>query len=156
MGRLYQFRIIRICSNDNAAWIQVIVQCFGFTKKFRTENDICCIVFLSDRFCIADRNRGFDDHDRMWIYFEDKFDHSFNGRCIKIVFLTVVVCRCRNDYIVSICVSSFAIQCSCQVKLFFCKIFFDIFVLNRRFAFVDQINFRRNDVNSSNMIVLCK
>ena len=26
MGRLYQFRIIRICSNDNAAWIQVIVQ----------------------------------------------------------------------------------------------------------------------------------
>ena len=156
MGCLYQFRIIRICSNDDTAWIQIIVQSLGFTKKFWAEDNVFGVIFLSDRFCVSNRNGRFNDHDRIRIYFKHQFNHGLHSRSVEIVFLAVIVCRRCDHYIVSIFICCLTIQGCSQVKLFFGKIFLDIFILDRRFTFIDQINFFRNDINGCDMIVLCK
>ena len=58
-----------ITGYNDPAWIQIIIQRLGFTKKFRTEDDIFGMVFFSYRCSEAHRDGGFNDHHRVRICF---------------------------------------------------------------------------------------
>ena len=62
-------RILRIRGYNDSARIEVIIQCLGFTKKFRTEDDIVAMIFFADRSSVANRNRRFNNNDCVRINF---------------------------------------------------------------------------------------
>ena len=72
------------------------------------------------------------------------------------VQLTVIIRWSCDHNKIRIFVSCFAIQCSSQIQFFFCKILFDIIILDRRFFAVQHFHFFRNDINGSNMVMLCQ
>ena len=58
-------------------------------------------------------------------------DDRFNGGGIEKIALAVVIRGSRDDHIIGIPVCIFSVKGSRKVKLLLCKIFFNIFILNR-------------------------
>lgn len=46
-----------ITGDNDPAWVKIVVQGLGLSEKFRAENNIVIVKLLSDRFCVAYRNR---------------------------------------------------------------------------------------------------
>ena len=42
-----------ICGNDNSRRIQIVIQRFGFPQELRAENNIICMIFLSNGNCVS-------------------------------------------------------------------------------------------------------
>lgn len=97
MCSTYQLLIVLICANDNPRRIQVVIQSFRLTQKFRTKQNIIRTIFLPHRFRISNRNRRFNHHDGIRIRFKNQFNHIFHSRCVKEIFIAVVICRCSDD-----------------------------------------------------------
>ena len=51
---------VLITGDNDPAWVKIVVQGLGLSEKFRAENNIVIVKLLSDRFCVAYRNRRFD------------------------------------------------------------------------------------------------
>ena len=77
-------------------------------------------------------------------------DGSTSETCYK----WLIISRGGNNDKFCVLVSELAVSGGRQIKLFFCKIFLDIIVLNGRLFAVDQCNLFGNDVNGCYMIVL--
>lgn len=75
---------------------------------------------------------------------------------IEIILYRVIIGGRCDHYKVSIAVGFFAIQCGCQVQLFFSQIFLDVFVLDGGFALIDQIYFFRYDIYCRHLMVLAQ
>ena len=69
MRSFCQMRILRIRGYNDSARIEVIIQCLGFTEKFRAEDDIVAMVFFADRSSVSNRNRRFNNNDCVRIDF---------------------------------------------------------------------------------------
>ena len=79
---------------------------------------------------------------------------GFHCRCIKEILLAVTVGRCCNDNEVCILICNFSIKCSSQIQVLLSKIFFNVFVLDGRFALIDEVNFLRNNIYCHDLVVL--
>ena len=66
------------------------------------KDDIVCIKLLSDTFCISYKNGTFNNHYHISIYFNHFFYNIFNSRCIKEIFLAIVVSWSSDNYKISI------------------------------------------------------
>ena len=55
------------------------------------------MVFSAYRFRVTDRDRRFDDHDRVRIDGENQFNHGLHSGGVKIISGAVVVGRCGDD-----------------------------------------------------------
>ena len=69
------------------------------------EDDVLTIEFLTHRSGVTNRNRGLNDHNSIRVIFHDQFDYSFDRRCIKVLSVAIVVCRCRyyNEICIGVC-----------------------------------------------------
>ena len=107
------------------------LQRLGFPQELWAEDDIFRVVLLSDRCCIAHRNRGLNDHHGIGIGFQYQLYDSLHRRSIKEVLLAVVVGRSCDDNIVSIRISRRTIQRGGQIQFLLSQILFNVFILNR-------------------------
>ena len=112
------------------------------------------MVFLTHRCREADRNRRFDDHDGIRVVLDNQLDNGFDSRGVEEVLLAVVVGRCSDDNKICILISRFRIQRCNEIQVFFCKVLFDVFVLNRRLLLVDEVDFFRDNIHRHNLIML--
>ena len=148
--------ILQVSADDDAARIKVIVQRLALAQKLRAEDNVLAAGFLTDALGVANRNRGFDNHDGVRIVLHNQLDNCFYGTCVEEVLLAVIVRRCSDNNEVCVFISHLCIQRSNKVQLLLCQIFFNIIVLNRGKLFVNQFNLLRNNVNSLNLVVLRK
>ena len=123
--------------------------------------------FLANTLRISDRDRGFDYHPRHMSGTcggsLNQLNYRFHSRCVKIVFLRIIVRRSCDHH--DICrtvnfpgrialIHHLIIQYTCQIQLFFCQIFFDIVILDRRDPVIDLLDLFLDDINSRNRIML--
>ena len=156
MRSLHQALILQVGAHDNAARVQVIVQCFAFAQKFRAENDVLATGFFTDAFGVANGNGGFDYHNRIGVVLHNQLDYCFYSAGVEKVLFAVVVGRCSDDNKFCILIGHFCIQRSNKVEVLFSQIFFNIIILNRGFFVVDQFNLLRDNINGLYFIVLRK
>ena len=154
MSCLHQSFILQIRTHDDAAWVQVIVQCLAFAEKLRTEDDILCAHLFTDGFRIAYRNGGFYHHDGVRIILHHQLDDSFYGRGVKEILLRIIVGRRCNDDEIGIPVSGFCIQRGSQVQILLCQILFNVIILDRRLTVIDHIHLFRDNIHRRHMIML--
>ena len=152
---LYPSRII-VGTDNNAARIQVVVECLALAQELRAEDDVVTVELLTNRCSVTNRNGALNHHDGFRVILNYQFDNSLNCGCIKEILLTIVICRCSNDHEICIGVCFLSIQSCCQIQFFFCQIFLNVFVLNRRLPIVDQFNLLRDDIHSRNMMMLAQ
>ncbi len=93
---------------------------------------------------------------RFRVILHDQLNHSLNRRCVKMLSVAIVVGRCGDYNKVRIGVCSLCIQCCGQVQVFLSQIFFDIVILNRRLAVIDQVHLLRDNIHSRHLMVLRK
>ena len=108
---LYHTSIIHISTNNDTGRIKIIVQSLALTQEFRAKNDIVTVELLTNTCCITNWDGALDNHNGFRIVFDDQFDYSFNCTCIKEIFLAIVICRCSDNYKISITVCFLGIQC---------------------------------------------
>ena len=160
MGRFDGSGILLNAAHDNAGRVQVIVERFGFAQEFRAEEDIVRSVFRSDLLRIANRNRGFDDHDRpvgrsfVPVYGNHLLDDGFDSGCIEIVFGRVVVGRGRYNDEIRIGVRFRAVRDGSEIQLLLLQVLLNIIILDRGNAPVNHVNLLRNDIDRCHMVVL--
>ena len=136
--------------------IQVVVECLALAQELRAEDDVVTVELLTNRCSVTNRNGALNHHDGFRVILNYQFDNSLNCGCIKEILLTIVICRCSNDHEICIGVCFLSIQSCCQIQFFFCQIFLNVFVLNRRLPIVDQFNLLRDDIHSRNMMMLAQ
>ena len=156
MCRLHQAFITQVCTNDNTRRVQVIIKSLGFTQKLRTENDILAIELLAHRSSISNRNGGLDNHNGIRIIFHNQLNYCFNRRSIKVLSLAIIVGRSRDYNKVRIRVCSLCIQSCGQIQVFFCQVFFNIIILNRRFLVVNHIDLSLHNIDCNHLMMLAQ
>ena len=115
--------------------------------------------------CVSDRNSRLDNNS--WFVntvrsnLEDESNNSFNSATIKKVLLGIIVCWSSNDNVICISISNGCV-CSCGeiefARTVFCfgKILFYVVILNWTDIVVQLLDFFRNDIYCSDMVVLCE
>ena len=111
---------------------------------------------LTNRSGVTNRNRGLDDHDSVRVILHDQLDHSFDGRCVKVLGVAIVICGGRNHNKIRIRVCSLCIQRCSQIQILFCQIFFNIVILNRRLPVINHLDLLRDNIHSGHMMMLGK
>ena len=91
MCSLHQTSVLYICTNDDTARIQVVVQSLALTQEFRAEDNVVAVIFFTDACGETNRNRRLDDHNCFRVILNYQLNNSFNRRSIKKIFLTVIV-----------------------------------------------------------------
>ena len=156
MGSFIQaFVSFRTAYND-AAGVEVIIQCLAFAQKLWRENDVFAIHFLAYAFCITDRNRTFDNHDSVWIDAFYQLNNFFYVAGIEVILYRVIVRGSSDNDKVCIAICPGTVKRSRQVQFLFREIFLDIFILNGRFTLINQAYLFRNNVYSCNLMVLAQ
>ena len=107
----YLFRI----THDYTGGIEIVIQGFALAKEFRREEEIkfldtFCGVFYVERTAVADRDRGFDDHDGIGIDAQDEVYNILNAVGVEVVLDRVIVGRCRDYGEVGIAISRRTIE----------------------------------------------
>ena len=112
------------------------------------------MVLISGRYGEAYWYRRLYDYDcvRIILYYE--LYYRLHCRRVEEIFLAVVVGRRGYNDIIGVFICGFRIYRSDKVKFFLRKIFFDIFVLDRRLPLIYHIDFLRDDIDSDDFVVL--
>ena len=97
MCRFFKALVANGHADDDTGRVEIIVKCLALSQEFRTKKDVVTLEFFSDALRITDRNGGFDDHNGIGIDGNDLFNDRFHRRGIKVVFVWIVVGRCRNS-----------------------------------------------------------
>ena len=62
-----------VAADDDPGRIEVIIECFGFTKELRTEENALLRILSDQMLRVSDRNRGFDHDGRLHSSFRRLF-----------------------------------------------------------------------------------
>ena len=154
--RLHETLILHIRTYDDAARVEIIVQCFGLPQELRAEDDIPAPILLTDTGREAHRDGGLDDHDSLGVHLHHQPDDRLHRRGIEEILPAVVVGGGRDDHKVGVPIGCLPVQRSRQIELFLCEVFFDAVVLNGRFSPVDELHLFRHDVHRRDMVVLAQ
>jgi len=146
--------VVQVGSDDDAAWVQVIVQGLALTQELRTEDDVPGTGLLADRLGVADRDCGLDHHDRVRVDLHDQIDHGLHRGGVEEVLPAVVVRGRRDDHEVRVRVCLLPVQRGGQVQFLLREVFLDVLVLNRTNTLVDLLDLLRNDVHRGDLVML--
>lgn len=94
-----------------------------FLLKFRAEDDIFAVELFSYTCRVANRNGGFDDHNRFWVISYNQLNHRFNRRCVEMLCTAIVVCWCAITTKSATKYAAFASSVTVKFQFFFCEIF---------------------------------
>ena len=150
------FRGFFVAGHNDPGGVEVVVQGLALPQKFRAENDVFRVVLCPDGGGVAHGDGGFNHHHGVGIGFQHQLDDGLHRGGVKEILLAVVVGGGGDDDKIRVSVGALAVQGGGQVQLLFRQILFDVFVLNRGFFAVDQVNLLRHDVHSSDVIMLCE
>ena len=76
--------------------------------------------------------------------------------CIKEVFNRIIVCRSGYHNEVCIAIGFAPVKCSTKIQILLCKILFNIFILYRRYTFVQFLHFLRDYIHCRHLMMLCQ
>ena len=102
-------------ADNNARWMQVVVEGTAFAQEFRREDKVLGAEGFAGLHGVADGDGRFDDHGGIRIDGHDVTDHGFNGLGIEVVGFGVVVSGGGDDDVVGPFVSVFFIQRGTEV-----------------------------------------
>ena len=153
---LRQARVAQIRAHDDAARVQIVVKRLALAQELRAENDVPAVKLRPNGFGIAHGNRGFDDHNRIRVVPHDQPDHRFNRARVEVLGSGIVIGRRGDHHKVRVAVCRLRVQCRRQVQLLLRQVFFDVFILNRRFSVVNHLNLFRHDVNRRHLMLLAQ
>lgn len=103
---------------------------------------------------IPDRHRRLDDHHRLRIDGQHLLNDRLHRRCIKEIFLRVIIRRRRNDDKIRVRKRLLSIQRRLEVNVLTLQERRYICINNRRYSFVEHLHFLRNNIQSYNVIML--
>lgn len=149
---------LRIADND-AARIEVIVQCLALAQELRGEQQIeplepLMIILYVERTAIPDGDRRLDDHHGFGIDRQHQIDHLLHMARIEIVLDGIIVRRRGNDHELRIAIGGRPVERGLQMQRFFRQILFDVLVLNGRLTAVYQIYLLGNDIHGHDLMML--
>ena len=110
---------LRVTNNDTA-WIEVIVEGFALTKELGREEEVellysfLCVLQIKVA-SVANRYGWFDDHDSIGIYLQHQVNHFFHMSSVEVVLYWVIIGRSCYDYEICILVGWFSIKCSNKI-----------------------------------------
>ena len=154
--RLNKAFILGIRANDDAAGIKIVVQRLALAQKFGTEDDILAAHLFADGGGVANRNRGFDDHDGIRIILHHQLYYGLHSAGVEEILLAVIISRRGDNDEIGIAIGLLGIQGRYQIELLFGQIFFDILILNRGFFIIDQLHLFRHDIHGHYLMVLAQ
>ena len=141
-------------SHDDARGIEVVVEGFAFAEKFGGEEEVAAVEALAQLRGVTYGDGAFDDDDGVLVDAHHFAHHAFDGRGVEEVTLHVVVGRCGDDDKVGFGIGFRPVEGGGQLKRFFGKIAFDVFVLNGRLSAIYHVDFLGHDVHGSYFVVL--
>ena len=109
MRGLHQAWVVQFSTDNDAAWVKVVVECLRLAQELRAEDDIVAMILFADSCSKSNRNRRLDNHDGVRVILHNQFNNRFDCRSIKEVLLAVIVGRRRDNNKISISVSCFCI-----------------------------------------------
>jgi len=146
--------VVQVGSDDDAAWVQVVVQGLALTQELRTEDDVPGTGPLANRLGVADRDCGLDHHDRVRVDLHDQIDHGLHRGGVEEVLPAVIVRGRSDDHEVRVRVCLLPVQRGGQVQFLLREVFLDVLVLNRTNTLVDLLDLLRNDVHRGDLVML--
>ena len=153
-GGLIQVFVAFGTSHDDARGIEVVVESFAFAQKFGGEEEVAAVEALVQLRGVAYGNSTFDYNGGAIIDAHYFAHHAFDGRGVEEVTLHVVVGRGSDDDEVGFGIGFRPVDGGGQLKRFFGKIAFDVFVLNGRLSAIYHVDFLGYDVHGSYFVVL--
>ena len=151
---LHQSSIFHIGADNDARRIQVIIESLALAQELRAKDDVVTVELFARRCRVANRNGALNNHDGFRVILNHQLDDRFDCTGVEEILFTIVICRCSNDHEICIGVCFLCIQSCSQIQLFFCQILLKVFVLNRRFLVINQLNLFRDNIHSRNMMML--
>ena len=143
-------------AHDDAARVEIVVECLALAQKLGREDHVVRVELLADVFRVAHGNGALYHHDGPWVYSLHLFNHFLHVRRVKVILYRVIVGGSGDYHEVRVLVCAFSVSSGCQMQFLFRQIFFDIFILNRRFPPVDHVHLFRNHVHRSHLVVLAQ
>ena len=130
------FHLVVVRTDDNAARMEVVIECLGLSEELRAEDDVINAVFLAYGVGVADRDGGLDDHHDIGVDLQHVLDRVLDCGGVEEVVDVVVVGGRRNDNEVGARVGCVLISRSDQVELagafvHLAEETLDLFVLDR-------------------------
>lgn len=129
-----------VAPHDDAGWIEIVVQRFGFAQKLGAENDVLHAELFPDMDGVTDWDGGLNDDRRLDCSvrgaFSDEREHAFNRRAVEEVLFRVVIGRCGDNDQIRVAVSRRAVERGGKAQLARAcprigKVLLDILVLDR-------------------------
>ena len=151
---LHQARVVQVSADNDAARVKVVVERLRLAQELGAEYDVAAAEFFAHRHRVAHGNRRLDDHDGVGVVPHDKLNDRLDSRGVKVLGAAVVVCGRGDDDKVRAAVRLCRVKCGGQFQFLFGQVFFNVFVPDRRFAPVDEINLGRDHVNRADLVVL--
>ena len=167
MRSLVEQCVALLVSDDDPAWIQIVIKGLALAKEFRSEDDVRCDHLhgavgltlavgesLPHRSSVANRDGGLDDHHGVRIDLQYHVYHLFHVRGVEEILLTVVIGRGGYHHEVRIPVGCLAVKGSGEHQGLCPQVFLDIIVLYRRYPVVDFVNLFRYDIHCRHLVLL--
>lgn len=154
MRHRIELRILRVRANDNAAWIEIVVERMPLTQEFRTEEHLVRLQLRADVLRIADRTRRLDDHIRIRIAAHHQTDDRLNRRRVKEILLATIIRRRRNDDQIRIAIHRLAIRRHPQPERLLRQELLNVLIPDWRLPLIDQLHLLRLNIHSHHIIVL--
>lgn len=148
------FRTLGAFADDDPRRIQVVVQRLAFAQELRREENVSGVVLLSHALGVADRDCGFDHHDRVRVDRQDILDHRLDAAGVEEVGFRIVIGGGGDDHEVGTAVGLYLVEGRPEIEGLLGEIPLDLAVLDGRQAIVDQVDLGRNDVQGDYPVVL--
>lgn len=141
-------------TDDDARWVQVVVQGTAFAQKFGREDEVVAFKLRTCFNGIANRYGGFDDHHRLRINAHDILNNGLNRTCVEVVGFGIVISRRSDNDIICPCVGFVFIERRLKIEGFVSQVVFNVGIVNGRLPAIEHLDLLRNDVERNYFIVL--
>ena len=153
--------LIISAADDDAAGVQIVIECFGFAQEFRAEEDVVRTVLFADGFRVAHRDGGLDHHEHVGVHFQRPLDGVLHGGGVKEVIHVVIVRRRGDDDQLGAAVGLGLIGGGAQVQrpLPFPRLAekaLNLFVLNGAYKAIELFGLGLGGGNGGDFVVLCQ
>ena len=136
----------------NAGWMQIVVQRVPLSQEFRRKQYLKLRILARNMLGVANGHSGLDDNARLRFQRIKQIKHTLYRASIEVILRIVVVRRGRYHHIIGLTVTILGLARSGKVQLARSEKLLYLFVGNRRFTHVHQIDFLPNDINRTNLV----
>ena len=146
-------------AHDDAARIEIIIECLALTKELRREEQVEFLhallgILQIEATGITHRDGTLDDHHRIRIHLQNQVDDLLYVRSIEVILHRVIIGRSSYHHKVCILVSLLAIQCCHQIQRLLCQILLDVIILDWRNPLIQFLHLLRDNIHCTYMMML--